>query len=180
MNNANIILKNIKTRRVIRNLTDQPVEREKLEKILEAGRWAPAGGNQRTIRFIAVHNSEILRMLRVVSPGMLQVPQALILICHDTNVQNDYAGPNQDHAHDFIDIGTTMQNMMLAAHALGLGSGPVTSFSHEAVRVILNLPSNLLPRAIVCLGYKGSGSQVPMKARKKVTWQSLTYWDRFE
>lgn len=179
MNSADIVLKNIKTRRVIRNLTDQPVEREKVEKLLEAGRWAPAGGNQRIIRFVAIQNPELLHMLRMVSPGMLQIPQAIILICHDADVQSDYASPTQDRGHDDIDIGTTMQNMMLAAHALGLGSGPVTSFSHEAVRVILNLPDNIHPKAMVCLGYKGSGSQVPMKARKKVTWQSLTDWDRY-
>ena len=70
------VLKNIKTRRVVRNLTDQPVEREKLEKILEAGRWAPAGSNQRFVRFVAIQDPETLRLMRLVSPGMLQYPQA--------------------------------------------------------------------------------------------------------
>ncbi len=60
----------INTRRVIRNLTDQPVEREQLEKILEAGRWAPVGGNHRVHRFVAVQDPAMLRLLRMVSPGM--------------------------------------------------------------------------------------------------------------
>ena len=49
-------LKTIKSRRVIRNMTDQPVEVEKIEKILEAGRWSPAAGNQRTTRFVVVQD----------------------------------------------------------------------------------------------------------------------------
>ncbi len=178
MNSAEAVLENIKSRRVIRNLTDQPVEREKLEKILEAGRWAPAGGNQRFVRFVASQDPETLRLLRIVSPGMLQYPQAMILLCHDAAMQSSFASKADDCVHA-IDIGTAMQTMMLAAHALGLGSGPVTSFSQEAARVILNLPQNLHPKVIICLGYKGVGSQQPMRARKKVTWQSLTDWERF-
>lgn len=176
---ADEVLKNIKTRRVVRNLTDQPVEREKLEKVLEMGRWSPAGGNQRVVRFVAVEDPETIRLLRMVSPGMLQKPQALILLCLDSSVQDFYAMPDSDCIHE-VDLGTTMQTMMLAAHALGLGSGPVTSFSDTAVQVILNLPDHLLPKIFICLGYKGQGKQAPMKARKKVTWQSLTFWERFD
>lgn len=175
---AEAVLKNIKTRRVIRNFSDQPVEREKLEKILEAGRWAPAGGNQRFVHFVAVQDPELLRLLRLVSPGMMQYPQAMILLCHDAAAQAFFESKDSDCVHS-MDQGTTMQNMMLAAHALGLGSGPVTSFSHEAVRVILNLPDHLHPEVLIPIGYKGTGSQVPMKAKKKVTWQSLTDWDRY-
>lgn len=175
---AEAVLKNIKTRRVVRNMTDQPVERGKLEKILEAGRWAPAGSNQRFVRFVAIQEPETLRLLRLVSPGMFQYPQAAILLCLDEATKASYAIPESDHTHE-IDIGTTMQNMMLAAHALGLGSGPVTSFSNQAVRVILNLPRYLQPSVIICIGYKSPGRQMPMKSRSKLTWQSLTYWERF-
>lgn len=47
-------LKIIKSRRVIRDMTDQPVELEKIEKILDAGRWSPAAGNKRTTRFVVI------------------------------------------------------------------------------------------------------------------------------
>jgi nitroreductase len=160
-------------------MTNQPVEPEQLEKILEAGRWAPVGGNQRVHRFVAVQNPTILRLLRLVSPGMFQYPQAIILICIDW----DKVAANKFSATDrtpYIDLGTAMQTMMLAAHSIGLGSGPVTSFSQEAVRVILNLPQHLSPEVIICIGYAAPKKQLPMRAKKKVTWQSLTDWERFE
>jgi nitroreductase len=169
----------IKTRRVIRSMTDQPVEREQLEKILEAGRWAPVGGNQRVHRFVAVQNPTILRLLRLVSPGMFQHPQAVIVICLDWQAVETNRFSASDRT-PYIDLGTAMQTMMLAAHSIGLGSGPVTSFSQEAVRVILNLPPNLSAEVIVCFGYAAPNKQIPMRVKKKVTWQSLTDWERFE
>lgn len=169
----------IKTRRVIRNMTDEPVEREQLEKILEAGRWAPVGGNQRVHRFIAVHDPELVHMLRMVSPGMFQRPQAIILLCIDWDAVEANGLPAADKT-PYIDLGTIMQTMMLAAHSIGLGSGPVTSFSREAVRVILNIPSHLNPYLMIAIGHAAPEKQLPMRARKKVTWQSLTDWDRYE
>ncbi len=169
----------IKSRRVIRNMTNEPVEREQVERILEAGRWAPVGGNQRVHRFLAIQDPGLLRLLRMVSPGMFQQPQAIILLCIDA----DAVRANQFPEHDvtpFIDLGTIMQTMMLAAHSLGLGSGPVTSFSREAVRVILNIPPNLAPYLMVTIGHAAPQKQLPMRGKKKVTWQSLTDWERYE
>jgi nitroreductase len=173
------LLKTIKSRRVIRNMTDKQVERTQLENILEAGRWAPAGGNQRTNRFVAIQDPLILNAIRMFAPGMYQRPSAAILICIDGSVVDSYQSSEMDRT-PYIDLGATMQTMMLAAHAIGLGSGPVTSFSKAAVRVILNLPSNLSPEILICFGYPGPKSQLPMRPKKKVTWQSLTDWERFK
>jgi nitroreductase len=174
-------LKTIKSRRVIRHMTAQPVEREKLEKILEAGRWSPAAGNKRTTRFIVIQNPLTLRMMRIFSPGMFQQPKVVILLCIDWEVAEENQFAEGDKS-PYIDLGVVMQTMMLAAHAQGLGSGPATSFSKEALRVILNLPSNLTPEIEVCIGYaapKGK-SQLPMINKKRVTLQDLTFWERFD
>lgn len=174
-------LKTIKSRRVIRHMTDQPVEREKIEKILVAGRWTPAAGNQRTTRFIVIQVPLLLRLVRAFSPGMFQEPQAVILLCIDWDVVKENQFSETDMA-PYIDQGVVMQTMMLAAHAQGLGTGPVTSFSKEALREILNLPSNLTPEVEICIGYpapKGK-KQLPMINKKRITWRDLTFWDRFE
>jgi len=174
-------LKTIKSRRVIRHMTEQPVERDKLEKILEAGRWSPAAGNQRTTRFVVIQDPATLYLVRAFSPGMFQRPQALILLCINWDVVAENQFPETDMA-PYIDLGVVMQTMMLAAHAQGLGSGPATSFSKEALRVILNLPPHLTPEIEVGIGYaapKGK-SQLPMINKQRVTWQDLTFWERFE
>jgi len=69
--------------------------------------------------------------------------------------------------------------MMLATHGIGLGSGPVTSFSKAALQIILNLPLNLSPEMLLCIGYAAPKRQLPMRPIRKVTWQSLTDWERF-
>lgn len=175
------LLKTINTRRVIRDMAEKEVERGQLEKILESARWAPAAGNQRTNCFIVIQNFLTLRLIRMFSPGMYQHPGAVIIICIDWDVVKDNKFAEGDPS-PYIDLGASMQTMMLAAHAIGLGSGPVTSFSKEAVRIILNLPPNLSPEMLICIGYAAppGKSQLPMRKKKKVTWQSLTHWERYK
>jgi nitroreductase len=170
----------IRTRRVIRNMTAEPVQREQLEIILDAGRWAPVAGNQRIHRFVAVQDPLMLRLLRLVSPGMFQRPQAIILICVDWEKAESYQLPSSDQT-PYIDLGTAMQTMMLAAHAIGLGSGPVTSFSKAAVRVVLNLPDRLSPEVMVCIGHAAPKRQLPMRgpSKQRLDWQDLTDWERY-
>lgn len=159
-------------------MTDQPIEQVQLEQILEAARWAPVGGNHRFLRFVAIHDPLIIKLLRLVSPGMIQRPQAVITICADwPNLE--VVGLGKGNYAPYMDIGAAMQTMLLAAQAIELGSGPVTSFNKEAVRVVLNLPGNLSPELMICIGHKARGYQMPMSPKKKVTWQSLVDWNRF-
>lgn len=172
-------LTNIKTRRVVREMTDQPVARERIETILEAARWAPSGGNLRPNRYIVIEDAETRRLLRLISPGMFQRAPVLILICTNWEVAAEHNLPATDRAL-LIDIGTAAQTMMLAAHALGLASGPVTSFSKEAVKIILNLPEHYSPEMFICIGHRAETAGAGMRAWKKISWRDLTHWERFK
>lgn len=171
-------LRNIKTRRVVREMTDEPVQREQIEAILEAARWAPSGGNLRPNRYIVIEDAETRRLIRLVAPGMFQQAPVLILICTNWEVAAEHNLPPSDRAL-LIDVGAAAQTMMLAAHALGLASGPVTSYSKEAVKLILNLPRHYSPEMFICIGHKAETAQPGMRAWKKITWRDLTHWERF-
>lgn len=175
---SDAVLRNIKTRRVVREMTDEPVEREQIEAILEAARWAPSGGNLRPNRYIVIEDAETRRLIRLVAPGMFQKAPVLILICTNWEVAAEHNLPSSDRAL-LIDIGTAAQTMMLAAHALGLASGPVTSYSKEAVKLILNLPDDYSPEMFICIGHKAETTQPGMRAWKKISWRDLTHWERF-
>jgi nitroreductase len=175
---TNEVLQAIHTRRVVRRMTEEPIDREQLITVLKAARWAPSGGNRRLHRFVAVQRPGTLRLLRMVSPGMIQQPAAVVVICIDWGRVAEYGMPRQNKGV-YVDVGTALQTMLLAAHAIGLGAGPVTSFSRAAVRVILNLPSRLSPEALVCLGRPAPDGPPPMRSRGRVTWQSLTDWEVF-
>ncbi|MDE2748797.1 MAG: nitroreductase family protein [Chloroflexota bacterium] len=172
------VLENIRTRRVVRQMSDEPVKRAQIEAILEAARWAPSGGNLRPNRYIVIEDAETRRLIRLVSPGMFQKAPVLILICTNWEVAAEHHLPPTDRAL-LIDIGTAAQTMMLAAHALGLASGPVTSYSKEAVKMILNLPEAYSPEMFICIGHKAEAAQPGMRAWKKISWRDLTHWERF-
>ena len=175
---TNPVLVNIKTRRVVREMTDQTVTQEQIETILEAARWAPSGGNLRPNRYIVIQDPETRRLIRLVSPGMFQHAPVLILICTNGDVVAEHSLPPTDRAL-LIDIGTAAQTMMLAAHALGLASGPVTSYSKAAVRAILNLPDSYSPEMFICIGHKSPTARPGMTAWNKITWRDLAHWERF-
>ena len=172
------ILNNIKTRRVVREMTTQSVERKQIETILEAARWSPSGGNLRPHRFVVVENPETRRLIRIVSPGMFQKAPVLILICINWDIVEERDLPATNRSL-YIDVGTAAQTIMLATHAIGLSSGPVTSFSKEAIKVILNLPESYSPEMFICIGHAAPKKQSGMRAWKKTTWQDLTHWERF-
>jgi nitroreductase len=171
------VLDAIRTRRAVRSLLREPLERGELECVLDAGRWAASAGNRRPHRFVAIQDPLTLRLIRAFSPGMFQFPTAAILICIDWRRVASNRVSEQDKTL-YIDVGTAAQNMMLASHAIGLGSGPVTSFSHEAVRVVLNLPQHLSPEMFVCLGHPDTSAPQRRK-QAKLSWKSITDWERF-
>lgn len=165
----------IRSRRVVRAMTDEPVAREDLETVLDAGRWAPTAGNRHLQRFVATDDPPTLRVLRMVSPGMIQRPAAAITICTDRERAAAFGFPPAAPGLH-VDVGTAAATLLLAAHAIGLGSGPVTSFSRAAVAVVLRLPEGWVPEMIVCLGHPAPVAPAPMRARPRLTWRDLTTW----
>jgi nitroreductase len=175
---TNAVLEAIRTRRVARALTEAPLDRALVEEMLKAARWAPSGGNRRMHRFVAVQDPVTLRLLRMVSPGMFQRPQAVIVICIDGLRARSFGMLPTAKGLD-VDVGTAAQTILLAAHSLGLGAGLVTSFSRAAVGAILNLPEGLSPEMFICLGYAAPHQPSAIRPRSPVTWESLSHWERF-
>jgi len=102
----------------------------------------------------------------------------VILICMDWQRMEAYGIPRSSRGSP-VDVGTAAATMLLAAHALGLGSGIVTSFSKAAVSTVLNLPEHLTPEMFITLGYAAPSGPPPMRSWGKLTWQSLVDWERF-
>jgi nitroreductase len=172
------VLHAIRTRRVVRHMTAEPIDRGQLIEILKAARWAPNAGNRRLHRFVVLQRPDTVRLVRMVAPGMFQHPAAIVVICIDWRRAAQYGLPRHNTGV-YVDVGTALQTMLLAAHALGLGAGPVTSFSKAAVGVLLNLPAQLSPEVLVCVGHPAATGPPPMRPRERITWQSLTDWEAF-
>lgn len=149
---ADTVLRAIRSRRVVRAYAPQPVEEDSLAAILDAARWALNGGNRRILAFQTMTDGQQIRLVKSVSPGMLGLPPAIILICIDLDKAADQGVQLDKHRTAWIDVGTALMNMSLAAHVLGLGSCPVTSFSRSGLRAVLELPAHLQPELILQVG----------------------------
>lgn len=170
----------IRTRRVCRFFTGKPVSRDHLKHLIKAARWASSAGNRRIHKFVVIDDKKSVDLIRIMSPGILGNPQALIVICTD-KVKAVLEGVNLDlDTTTWIDVGTASQNMMLAAHEIGIGSCPTTSFSKSAVRVILNLPDYLEPEYILQLGYPmEQPKSIGKGAVAKLSLEAITFWGVF-
>jgi nitroreductase len=171
------VLDAIRTRRVARAMTDAPVDRGLLEAVLDSARYAPHAGNRRLHRYVVVTRPDLLRAVRMMSPGMLLRPTAAIIVCIDWNRVRGY-GFRPTNTGPYVDVGTATATLLLAAHAVGLAAGPVTSLSRIGVATILGLAEGVRPEAIVCLGHPAPSQPSPMRRRNGPVWDDLVQWER--
>jgi len=161
----------IKNRRSIRNFTSDQVEEGILKQlILEAGIWAPMG-NPQLWRFIIVNNLKIINKIRSVSPGLIGIPSAVIVICQDLGYALKQGGEIGENIKNvsLMDTAMAAQNIMLAAYASGLGTCPVGSFNPEAIQKILDLPEHISPQLLITVGIPGKIPTAP-KRNLDVIW----------
>jgi nitroreductase len=138
---ARHVLEVIAERRSIRSFTDKPVSLDDLKKLVTAAKWAPTGSNRQQWKYVIINDPDVLKKVVMASPLLRGRPTAAILIC----LEKARGGEG--------DIGFPAQNIMLAAHALGIGSCPIAGFSRTAIRKILDIPEELEPALLISIGY---------------------------
>jgi nitroreductase len=140
-------------RRSIRFWTDQEVPQWLLKKIMEAGRWAPHACNVQSIRFLPITDN---RGMEVFAKSETRGGTAKLVACQDMRGYEFYSGPNEiPDYNSYLDCGAAMQNMLLMAHALGLGAVWLTFRPSEvqALRKLYNLPSYIRLTTYMALGW---------------------------
>lgn len=150
-------------RRSIRSYLRKKVDREALDKIVDAGQWAPTGGNAQAWKFVIVDNPDRIVKLKSVSPGMFNEPAFVIAICADRDAAVARMGP-QGAMLALMDICMAAENVLLAACALGLGACVIRSFHQQAVGVILGCPEGCVTELLVAGGFP---AQRPVAASRK-------------
>ena len=151
--NGQAAIENIMTRTSIRKFKDQPVEQEKLDIMLKAAMAAPTAVNLQPWHFIVINDKKTIDLLAGQQPTNAPL---LIAICGDTDKTTMSDGKKLP---DFWvqDVSAATENLLLAAHALGLGAvwtGCYPTMERVAeVANVLNCPKNIVPLAIVRIGY---------------------------
>lgn len=142
----------INTRRSIRDYIDKPIPQELIEKILKAAMQAPSAGNQQPWHFILVRHPQLRKSLAEALPygKMLTRAPLGIVVCGDLSLEK--------HPGCWVqDCSAAVQNMLLAAHASGLGAVWVGVYPENdrvvGVKQCLKLPDEVIPLCVVAIGY---------------------------
>ena len=145
-----------KKRYSVRSFKSTPVEPELLNKVLEAGRLAPTACNNQPQKIIVVESADALDHLKRCTQYHFNAPTALI-VCYDKNVSWKRPFDGKDNGEYDACIVTT--HLMLQAADLGLGTTWVGYFDPKDVIREFKLPLNIVPIAILPLGYPADHAQ---------------------
>lgn len=152
---ASIVMNNIMTRTSVREFQDKAVDDSVIEQILRAGMAAPSARNAQPWSFGVVKDKDLLNRIAEENQNASMCNQAAfaIVVCADTNRMLD--GEGRDYWID--DCSAATENILLAAHALGLGAVWTGAYPKmdrvESIRSILNIPSNELILCVIPIGY---------------------------
>lgn len=146
------VMECIRTRRSVRQFQNKDVPPAVIQQLIEAGMAAPSAGNEQPWEFVILTDPALLKQIPGFHPHAAMAPKApvSILVCANLDKQK-YKGYWPQ------DCSAAIQNLLLAAHALGLGA--VWTGVHpepdreDGFRKLLKIPGNIVPFALIPIGY---------------------------
>jgi nicotinate-nucleotide--dimethylbenzimidazole phosphoribosyltransferase len=197
----------IYNRRDIRSFIKQPIEEEKLRRILEAAHHAPSVGFMQPWNFILVQSDELKQHLHdVISKevqvagmyfeneraklypklkveGILEAPVTICFTCNPTKDGEHVLGRNTIPETDAYSVVCAIQNLWLSARAEGLGVGWVSFYKKQDVRKILDIPPHIEPIGLLSVGYTNQFQEQPLLESvgwgKRIPLEELIYTDQW-
>ena len=159
------ILELIKSRRNIKTFLPKFVSWENIAKIIDAARHAPCSGNIQNWRFVVALDSNLKQALAQASYEQYEIAQAgvLIVVCSEDDKVERYYGMRGVHLYSIQNCAAAIENMLLEAHSLGLGTRWIGGFDEDAVKTMLRIPPEVRPQAIIAVGYPRDIPQRPAK-----------------
>jgi nitroreductase len=147
----------ISNRYSVRAYQPEPVEDDKLAKILEVGRLAPTAANRQPFQIIVIHTdgrkTELGRIYR--QPWFVQPP---LILCICGVPSQGWVRSSDQRRYLDVDVAIVMDHMILAATELGLGTCWIAAFNATAARSALQLPDEIEPLIFTPLGYPADRS----------------------
>ena len=140
-----------KSRYSVRKFSDKPIEKEKLDAILEAGRIAPTGHNYQPYRVYVLQSAEALEKIRGLTRCAFNAPVVLMVtVRKDEEWVNPFEHSIRAGEQDASIVAT---HMMLEAWDLGIGSVWVRGFRADEVAKMFRLPDEIKPVCLLPMGY---------------------------
>lgn len=152
----------IMTRTSVRSYSDRHVTKETVDTLLRAAMAAPTAGNKQPWRFVVIDDRETLRSISENFHTMKMAEGAALAVVMCGDLQAAFPGELSDYW--IQDVSAASENLLLAAHAVGLGAvwcGIYPQMERvEQFSGMLSLPEGIIPMACICVGYP-SGETTP-------------------
>jgi nitroreductase len=174
------MLELIASRQSDRKYSDIPVEKEKLDRIIEAGRIAPSACNAQPWKFIVVTDPLLLQQTAEAASAKLlgmnafvgQAPVQVIIVREKPNFTSKVGATIKNKDYSLIDIGIAAENICLQAEAEGIGTCIIGWFDEKALQKLLGIPSSKRVELMITLGYSLSDKRVK---RRKPSDETVSY-----
>jgi nitroreductase len=155
-----------------RKYDPKPVEKEKLDRIIEAARMSASANNAQPWKFIVVNDPELIKKIAEAASAKLlgmngfvgQAPVQIVIVREKAGIQTRAASVVKKRDYSLIDIGIASENICLQAEAEGLGSCMIGWFDEKTVRKYLGIPASRRVELIITLGYS-TGSKREKKRK---------------
>lgn len=171
-------------RRSVRRYKPDPVKEEDLRTVLEAARWAPSWANTQCWKFVVVRDADVKARLadtlNPTNPALASITEAPIVIaaCAELEKAGWKRGEPVTDKGDYwfmFDAALAMQNLVLAAHSLGLGTVHVGLFDARKAAEVLQLPQGIICVEMTPLGYPNETA----KASPRKELSEIVFYDRY-
>lgn len=167
----------IVSRRSIRKFMTKAIEFDKVMMCIEAATKAPSSGNIQDYKFILISDRDKIKQIaeHCTEQYWIQNAAVLVVVAADTETSETYYGLRGQRFYSVQNSAAAVQNMILTAHALGLGACWVGSFDEGYLQDYLGMPDNVRPQAIVPIGYP---DEVPGKREEK-SLRMMVYFNQY-
>lgn len=165
----------INNRQSVRGYKSDAVEKEKLDRILEAGRISPSACNAQPWKFIVVDEPELKNKIadatsnRVIGINHFtkQAPVHIVVVMEPANFNSNFGSFVKDKNLPLIDIGIAAAHICLQATAEGLGTCILGWFNERTIKKLLDIPKSKRVILVITLGYAES-DEIREKRRKTI------------
>ena len=165
------VMEALKGRQSVKSYLPTPVEEEKLQKVLEAGRLAPSSYNSQCRKFIVVTDPAVKKAIhdKAGTQPMIEQAPVVLVLCATPDTEHEDAMPCGEVKHP-IDMALCGAYMMLEAYEQGLGTCWLGAFDAEAVKRTLGIPEDVKVVTMIPVGYHdGTQERKPRKSLEEIT-----------
>ncbi len=184
MKSFNSFIDFAKARQSVREYLDKPVEKEKVERCIEAARLAPSACNAQPWKFIIVDQPELKNRIADQTSNKLlplnhftkQAPVHVIVVMEKANLTSNLGSKIRDKHLPMFDIGIAVEHICLQAVEEGLGTCILGWFNEKAIQKLLKIPTSRRIALIITLGYP---SKIEIREKKRKTIDSIISYNTY-